>query len=115
MPEKYAAGSTISVAKKWSTALTTAINTGTYSSEKSSWLSGMDISDPISTTMGWANDANSFVCSTVLQPGINTIQSEDLSGDYYNTAVPVFNALIARAGYRLAAWLNLIATGSTGL
>lgn len=45
--------------------------------------------------------------------GISAVENTDLSGSYYNSAIPVIELQIAKAGYRLAAWLDLIATGST--
>jgi hypothetical protein len=115
MPDKRAGGSTITVAKSYATKLTTAIKTGTYASAASSWLTGIDINDPITTTMAWVQEANAHVCDTVLAKGLTYVEGTDLSGAYYAAALPVFEEQIARAGYRLAAWLNLIATGSTGL
>lgn len=115
MPEKRAGGSTIAVAKSYASKLITAIKTGNYASASSGWLTGIDINDPITTTMTWVQEANSYVCSTVLAKGLNYVEDTDLSGAYYTTALPVFDEQIARAGYRLAAWLNLIAAGSTGL
>ncbi|PMD16565.1 S1/P1 nuclease [Hyaloscypha hepaticicola] len=115
MPEMYTGGSTISTAKTWATTLTKAINTGTYSSDAAGWLTGIDITDPVATSMLWAQDSNAFVCTTVMPDGVSVLENEDLSGDYYTSAMPVIEEQIAKAGYRLAAWLNLIATGSTGL
>jgi hypothetical protein len=132
MPEKYTGGSTISTAKTWATTLTTAIKTGTYSSSKSGWLTGIDLSDPVTTAMIWATDSNAFVCTTVMPNGVSAVENVDLAGDYYTSAMPVIEEQIAKAGYRyvsspflsrycvlngirLAAWLNLIATGKTGL
>jgi hypothetical protein len=109
MPEKDAGGSTLTTARSYANTLITALNTGAYASEKAGWISGMDINDPVTTAMTWATDANSYVCSTVLKQGISYVENNDLSGSYYTTAKPVFEALIARAGYRMAAWLNLIA------
>lgn len=115
MPQKRAGGSTITYAKSYATKLTTAIKTGTYASEASSWLTGIDINDPVTTTMSWVQGANAHVCNTVFSQSLSYIEGTDLSGAYYTTALPVFEQQIAMAGYRLAAWLNLIATGSTGL
>ncbi|PMD62413.1 S1/P1 nuclease [Hyaloscypha bicolor E] len=115
MPEKYAGGSTIAVAKTFAATLTTAIKTGKYESDKAGWLTGIDITDPVSTAMVWASDANSFVCSTVMPNGVSAVEGVDLGGAYYTAAIPIVEEQIAKAGYRLAAWLNLIATGSTGL
>lgn len=65
--------------------------------------------------MHWATDSNAYVCSTVIPNGVSAVESTDLSGAYYKKAIPVIELQVAKAGYRLAAWLNLIATGSTGL
>jgi hypothetical protein len=90
--------------------LTARINSGEYASNSSSWLDVMSVMDPVSSAMIWARDANSYVCSTVLQPGLDYPTSTDLSGDYYNDCKPNIEELIARAGYRLAAWLDAIAS-----
>ncbi|KAL1967174.1 hypothetical protein VTN77DRAFT_3465 [Rasamsonia byssochlamydoides] len=113
MLEEDAGGSTLSTAKSYAAMLTTRLQTGEYASQKASWLDGMNISDPISTAMDWATDANAYVCSTVLKPGLSYLQYNDLSGDYYKECQPVFEELLARAGYRLAAWLDLIASHSS--
>ena len=134
MPELYAGGSTLAIAKKWATTLTTAIKTGTYKTAHTSWTEGIELSDPESSAMIWASDSNAYVCTTVMPDGISAVESVDLSGDYYTTAMPVIELQIAKAGYRyvlsvmekgdemganqmcrLAAWLDLIATGSTSL
>jgi hypothetical protein len=112
MPQKRAGGSTITTAKTYATTLITAIQSGAYASAASSWISGIDVNDPITTTMVWVQEANAHVCDTVLAKGLSYVEGTDLSGDYYTTALPVFEEQIAKAGYRLAAWLNLIATGS---
>ena len=91
----------------------------------------MDISDAVSSSMVWAKDSNAYVCSTVMPNGVAATENVDLSGSYYTAALPVVQLQFAKAGYRsvtesiqmdakaniyrLAAWLNLIATGTTGL
>ena len=65
--------------------------------------------------MVWASDSNAYVCTAVMPNGVDATETVDLSGDYYTTVLPVVKLQFAKAGYRLAAWLNLIATGSTGL
>ena len=62
--------------------------------------------------MTWAKEANTYVCSDVLVGGVDAVEDDDLSGSYYKAHVEVARVQIARAGYRLGAWLNLIATGS---
>ncbi|KAI9740452.1 MAG: hypothetical protein M1834_005032 [Cirrosporium novae-zelandiae] len=113
--EKIAGGSSETISKTWAATLTTAIKSGTYSSSKSSWLDDADINDANATAMAWAEDSNSYDCTYVFADGLDYIESEDLSGDYYNEVDDAVKELVAKAGYRLAAWLNLIATGETGL
>ncbi|RDW84805.1 putative nuclease S1-1 [Coleophoma cylindrospora] len=115
IPEKYVGGYALTDAKSWATTLTTAIKTGTYKSSAASWLKGMDITDAQASALVWASDANSYVCSTVLVDGVSAVEGVDLAGAYYTAALPIVKLQIAKSGYRLAAWLNLIATGSTGL
>ncbi|TVY20002.1 Nuclease S1 [Lachnellula arida] len=115
MPEKYVGGYGLSDAKSWAATLTKSIKTGSYESEAASWLDGIELSDAVTTAMSWANEANAYVCSTVMPDGISAVEDTDLSGTYYTKAMPVIELQIARAGYRLAAWLDLIVTGSTGL
>ncbi|KAH9213705.1 S1/P1 nuclease-like protein [Leptodontidium sp. 2 PMI_412] len=115
IPEKLIGGYALSDAKSWATTLTTAIKTGTYKSSASSWLTGMKLSDPVASSMIWAGDSNAYVCTTVMPKGVSPLETVDLAGDYYTGVVGVVEEQVAKAGYRLAAWLNLIATGSTGL
>lgn len=115
IPEQKVGGYALTDAKSWATTLTTAIKSGTYKSAAAGWLDGMDISDPVSSSMIWASDTNAYVCSKVLPNGQAAVESGDLSTTYYNSVIDTVELQIAKAGYRLAAWLNLMATGSTGL
>ena len=40
--------------------------------------------------------------------GPEAIAGQELAGQYFETAAPVVESLITRAGYRLAMWLDLI-------
>ena len=100
MPEKYVGGYTLADAKSWAATLTTSINTGSYNSTKASWLTGMTLSDPVTSAMSWATDTNAYVCSTVMPDGISAVENVDLSGAYYTEAMPVIELQIAKAGYR---------------
>lgn len=115
MPEQYAGGGEMSDAQSYANGLIQQIDNGDYSSAKSGWISGMDINDAQGSAMSWASDANTFVCSDALHDGKTAYDGAELSGDYYNNAIPIINEQIAKGGYRLAAWLNLIVTGSTGM
>ncbi|MCJ1445228.1 MAG: hypothetical protein MMC23_005733 [Stictis urceolatum] len=112
---KLAGTANLTNAKKLATTLTTEIKTGSYASLTKGWLADMDLDDPVTSAMAWATDANSYVCSTVIPDGVDAVENIDLADDYYTANIPVVEKLLAAAGYRLAAWLNLIATGSTGL
>lgn len=41
--------------------------------------------------------------------GPKAIVGQELAGDYFNKAGPVIERQVARAGYRMAAWLDAIA------
>lgn len=100
MPEKLIGGYSLPDAERWATALTTAIKSGIYKSQAKGWIQGMDIRDPVTTSLVWAEEANQFVCQTVLPEGKEGVEGKELSGDYYEAAVPVIQLQIARAGYR---------------
>lgn len=109
MPEKLIGGYSIADAYQWGLALSTAITSGVYADQASSWLEGMDLSDPVTTTLAWSQEANAFVCTTVMPDGVSALENQELSEDYYESCVPLIQIQIARAGYRLARWLDLIA------
>lgn len=110
MPEQLRGGYSLSDASDWANDLISAIDSGTYSSQKSSWISGLDVSDPKGTAMKWAADANTFVCSKVMPDGASTLEnSDDLYPKYYNGVIDTIELQVAKAGYRLAKWLDAIA------
>jgi hypothetical protein len=45
----------------------------------------------------------------VLPEGPEAIVGQELGKEYFDAAAPVIEAQVAKAGYRLAAWLDLIA------
>lgn len=66
--------------------------------------------------MGWAAEANLLVCTKVIPMGVEGLKAMgDLSGAYYEANVPVVEMQIARAGVRLARWLDLIAAEGKGV
>ncbi|KAE9979017.1 hypothetical protein EG328_001147 [Venturia inaequalis] len=111
IPEKLVGGYTMAFATSWSKNLTTAIKSGKYKSQAAGWLDGTTIDDASSTGMVWARDANTHVCSAVIPNGVAAVQNTDLGGTYYSGVISVVELQIAKAGYRLAAWLDLMATG----
>ncbi|KAL9053072.1 MAG: hypothetical protein Q9162_004994 [Coniocarpon cinnabarinum] len=115
MPEKLVGGYALDDARSWASNLTTEIKSGAYKSDAAGWIAGMDLSDAQGTALRFAQDANTFVCSTVLKGGESAVEGTDLGGAYYQNAIAIFTQQIAKGGYRLGAWLNMIATGSNGL
>lgn len=93
--------------------LTASIQAEAYGWDVNSWLDGTFLNDTLSTAMTWAREANGYVCSDVLAAGVVAVEDGDLSESYYRAHFDVARVQIARAGYRLGAWLNLIFTGKT--
>lgn len=48
---------------------------------------------------------------TVLPEGPKAIVGQELGGDYFKKAGPVIERQVARAGFRMAAWLDKIVEG----
>ena len=107
--EKLAAGAD---AEEWSQNITTAIDDGDLG-EASAWSQGISLNDTEGTVMGWANDANDYVCTDILPDGVDAVEAGDLSGTYFDAHGEVARLQIAKAGYRLAKYLDLIATGGS--
>lgn len=84
------------------------IKSGNLSSQAASWIDGDDVSDAVTTATRWASDANAFVCSVVMPDGAAALQKGDLYPDYYNSAIGTVELQVAKGGYRLGNWLNLV-------
>ena len=96
MPEQLIGDSTDANVQYWSSDLTSRIRSGGFQRESRSWLNSINIDDPTGTALAWANDANNYVCSTVLPNGIDAVEGKELSGEYYDNAIPVIELLIAK-------------------
>ncbi|KAG6367566.1 hypothetical protein INS49_001759 [Diaporthe citri] len=95
-------------AQEWADELTSKIRNGELKEQSKTWLDGVDFAEPIKTALGWAREGNAYVCSHVLPEGPAAIVGQELGGEYYEKAAPVIELQVARAGFRLAAWLDLI-------
>lgn len=114
----------------WANALATRIKNGSYKSLASGWIScsstttpvsiAQDISNllskrtitPLQCPLVWAKESNALDCSVVF----DFTTGQDLcTSSYYNNAVPAIETQIAKQGYRLAAWLNVLFDGDTNL
>ncbi|KAG7112277.1 Nuclease S1 like protein [Verticillium longisporum] len=96
-------------AKRWADGLAEEIKTGKFADEKAEWLKTVDFNDVVGTALSWAREGNAYVCTHVLPDGPHEIVGQELGGAYYEKAASVIELQVARAGYRMAAWLDLIA------
>ncbi|KAH9884903.1 putative nuclease S1 precursor [Xylariomycetidae sp. FL2044] len=94
---------------KWAGELAGEIRDGKYAEASGAWIEGLNLDTAMNTSMVWASESNAYVCSHVLPEGPDAIVGQELSGAYYEKAAPVIELQVAKAGYRLAAWLDLIA------
>ncbi|KAJ2974280.1 hypothetical protein NUW58_g8707 [Xylaria curta] len=99
---------------RWAADLTGEIKSGKYLPVRASWIDGLLLDDPIATSMRWANESNAYVCSHVFPEGPAAIAGQELAGEYFEKAAPIIELQVAKAGYRLAAWLDLIAGRMSG-
>lgn len=90
----------------WADKLSKRIEAGELSVDDSECT---NLSDPNECGISWATETNVLVCAYVLAPGVDWVKENDLGGEYYEGAVPLVEVQIARAGVRLAAWVNAIA------
>ena len=108
IPQKLVGNFSIANAQAWANTLTSDIKRGKYKKDSRTWLKGLKVDEKIDSAMIWARDANKFVCSAVIPNGPDAVRNQELSGQYYESAIPVVQKQIAKAGFRLAAWLNAI-------
>lgn len=71
-----------------------------------------NVQDAAGCALGWATEANSFICSYVLKDDVEGVEGRNLATDYYDGAVPIVDYLVGKAGVRLAAWLNALAAAA---
>uniref|UniRef100_L2FTF8 Nuclease s1 n=1 Tax=Colletotrichum fructicola (strain Nara gc5) TaxID=1213859 RepID=L2FTF8_COLFN len=100
-------------AKRWADELADEIKTGKFAAQKADWLETLDFNDVKATALAWAGEGNAFVCTHVFPEGPRAIAGQELGGEYFQKAAPVIELQVAKAGVRMAAWLDLIAAAYT--
>lgn len=111
MPETLVGGYALSDALDWAANLTAEIDSGDYKKLAADWISGDSTDAAIDTATSWASDANAYVCTVVMPDGAAALEdADDLYPAYYDSAIPTIELQIAKGGYRLGNWLNLIYT-----
>ncbi|KAF9456804.1 nuclease Le1 [Collybia nuda] len=116
----------------WADNLATRIKSGAYAASAGSWITCSSTTSPARRNIGdditgllwsraitplhcplvWAQDSNTYDCSFVFS---FTTGSDLCTSNYYTNAVPIIESQIAKQGYRLAAWLNVLFDGATNL
>ncbi|KAF3931422.1 hypothetical protein ABW19_dt0202180 [Dactylella cylindrospora] len=109
IPETLAGGNTIQTAELFAKSIIADIDSGIYSDLTEEWTKCGSIKRGTGCPKAWAQDANRLVCTNVLVDGVDAVKGKDISGAYYERNAPVARLQIAKAGYRLAQWLNKIA------
>lgn len=106
IPQQAEGNFSIANARRWANELSADIKHGVYKKDSKTWLKGLDVKKPIDTTMLWANEGNNYICTHVVPNGPDVLFNKELNGTYYEKAIPVVTKQIAKAGYRLAAFLD---------
>jgi len=73
-----------------------------------------NVQSPNDCTLPWASESNSYVCSYAMKESVEWYESNDLSKEYYEGAVPIVEYLIGRAGERLGVYLNALVQAAQG-
>ncbi|VDC07064.1 unnamed protein product [Peniophora sp. CBMAI 1063] len=92
-------------AETYATYLAGEINSGSYESLASGWVSCITESALSGTScpLVWATEANAYNCIDVF----DFETGDDLcTGSYYEAAIPTIDLQLAKQGYRLAKWLD---------
>ncbi|KAG8862315.1 hypothetical protein FRB96_001894 [Tulasnella sp. 330] len=111
MPEKIGGKFSAKSVTSWTSTIIKELKTGSYMSSVQGWQSCNDIQNASGCALTWAAEANQYVCSFVIS---SDPTDTELSGVYFDKAKPIIQEQIAKAGVRLAAWLNVIFAGSSG-
>jgi hypothetical protein len=69
----------------------------------------IDLSRPEGYALEWTSEANRWVCAYVLKEGTSALIGKELSGEYYEGAVPIVEDLLVKSAGRLATWINALA------
>ena len=91
--------------------LVESLTTGQFKENAASWIANTDLTSKTpsgnsKTVVQWGMDSEKLNCEVVWGP-VDDNQSQDISGDYYKSLAPIIDMQLAKAGYRLANWLNL--------
>jgi S1/P1 Nuclease len=109
IPEKLAGGLK---SEEWAQKITQAITSDDFG-DATAWTTNISAEDAEGTALSWASDANDYVCTDVLLDGVDAVETGDLSGAYFDAHGELARLQIAKAGYRLTKYLDLVAGSSS--
>lgn len=84
---------------------------GSYHDLAKAWRSCQDIQNSETCALLWASESNKLSCDYVFAKDPT---NKEIRDDFYPDWVPTLQRQIAKGGVRLAAWLNVIFTGTDG-
>lgn len=111
IPERLVGGNSVRDAVRWADSLRADITAGRRwgSDAPAAWGDCLDPSLGSDCALAWAQESNAWMCSYVLPPTYpDGFIGSELNGSYYDGAVDIVELQVARAGWRLAMWLNAI-------
>lgn len=109
--ERRVGGNSVRDAVRWADALHADIADGRRWGPRvpAAWGACLDPSRGSACALAWAQETNAWMCSYVLPPTYPAgFAGSELNGSYYDGAVDVVELQVARAGWRLAMWLNAV-------
>ena len=101
----------------WANNLAAKINGGEFKPLVARWLKHHSVKDRKASeraATAWSNESNDEVCNYALLKQPDSYNATEIAGAYYEGAKPIIELSVAKAGVRLAAWLNLVFDGQTG-
>lgn len=87
-------------------ALVPRIRGDTFSEPTADWTSCTDPSTPVKCAMAWARDTAQWNCDYVFSQIFNGTGVDLFTSGYASGAYPIVQLQVAKAGLRLATWLN---------
>lgn len=122
IPETHVGGKTFREAVKWTNDLNDELTEGKFKEKKLDWAHGclakigkVDSERAFECALSWADEVNKVVCSNVFDQAPANMFGRELGHEYFETNRWLVEELVAKAGWRLGIFLNLLVTGRTGI
>jgi hypothetical protein len=114
--ETLVGGNSFRHAASWADSLHTEILTGRWANSSSTWGECLDPKRGDDCALAWATETNTWMCKYVLpMTWPDGFDGVELNGTYYEGAVTIVEEQVARAGFRMAGWLNAMFAGDNSM